>query len=363
MKFKIEKSAIMDGLHKVQSIVNPRPTIPVLANIHIAVDGDTLSLSTTDLEVSVRANAQVITLEEGEITLPAKRIFSIFRELPNSEIEVNVDDLSIAAIQCGSSYFKVVGMPAEEFPPLPSFEGDMSYTVDEGIFKEMLQKTSYATSHDETRPILNGALLSFRDEKLTIVATDGRRLALVEQEVEFPDGESRDIIVPTKTVNELLRTLGEKGELRIQATDKQVAFEFADMLIISKQISGTFPNFRQVIPTQCEQRIAIEREGLQTAVKRVSLIGNDQSTVKMTFGENTLEISTEAPDVGEARETMPIKYDGPSINVSFNPEFLLDPLKNLTSDEIYMELTDELSPGVVKSDVPFLYVIMPMRLN
>jgi len=364
MKFKVDKTAMLDGLQKVLTIINPRTTLPVLSNILLEAKEDKLWLSTTDLEVSVRTTVEAKIETEGATTLPAKRISSIFKELPSQEVEIDIDERDTAAIQCGFSFFKIVGISDEDFPPLPRFEGNRNYTLEQGVFKEMLQKTSYASSADETRAILNGVLLSFKDEKLVVVATDGRRLALVEQEVEFPADAEGDLVIPTKTVNELLKTLQDEGQIKIHASDNQVAFEFSDILIVSKLIEGTYPNFRQVIPSQSEERIAIEREGLHTAVKRVSLMANDQSsTVKMTFANNRLLITTETPEVGEARESLPIKYEGKEITVSFNPEFVMAPLRFLESDEIFMELTDELSPGVIKSNVPFLYVLMPMRVS
>ena len=228
----------------------------------------------------------------------------------------------------------------------------------------MLQETSYAASNDETRVVLNGVLIAFKDEKIVVVATDGRRLALVEQELEFPQESEGSFIIPSKTVNELLKTLSDTGELVIQLLDTQVAFEFDNMLIISKLIEGAYPNYRQVIPSGCEIRIPVEREGLLTAVKRVALIAKEQQcTVRLAFESNLLEITTEAQDIGSAREAIPVKYDGVRIEVAFNPDFLMEPLKNLKSDEIYMELTDDMSPGVIKSNVPFIYVIMPMRIS
>ncbi|MBU0678773.1 MAG: DNA polymerase III subunit beta [Verrucomicrobia bacterium] len=364
MKFTVNKELILEALQKVQAIVNPRTTLPILSNVLFQSDGKKLTLSATDLEVSVRTSIDAKVDKAGGTTLPARRLLSIVRELPSAEIEVDTDEKDIASIKCGPSFFKLVGISEDEFPPPPKFEGGKSYKMEQGVFKEMLQKTGYAASTDETRYILNGVLLSFQGEKLIVVATDGRRLALVEQEVEFPKKSEGDLVVPSKTVNELIRTLGDEGELTIQATENQVAFEFDDILIISKLIEGTFPNFRQVIPAQCEERVTIEREILFTALKRAALLTNDQSnSVKLLFTSNKLQIVTETPDVGESKETIPVKFSGKDVSVAFNPEFMMDPLKCLQSDEIHIEMTDELSPGVIKADVPFLYVLMPMRMS
>lgn len=364
MKLKVNKDVILEGLQKIQSVVSIRTTLPILQNILIKADKEKVWLSATDLEVSVRTSLQAEIGRPGASTLPARRIFSIFRELPAGEIEIEVDDKDQATIHCGSSVFKIVGISEDEFPPLPKFEGGRVYTLDQGVFKDMLRSTSYAASKDESRYILNGVLLSFRGEKLAVVATDGRRMALYEQEVEFPKEAEADLVLPFKTVDELLKTLQDEGPLKIQATENQVAFEFADMLIVSKLVEGTYPNFRQVIPAQCEERVSVEREALLTALRRVSLIASEKSnSVKLSFGKKRLEITAITPEIGEARESLAINYSGKAINISFNPEFLMDPLRNLVKDEIFIELTDDLSPGVVKSDIPFLYVLMPMRTS
>ena len=364
MKLTIEKDALLEALQKVQSIVGQRSTLPILSNVLLRAEGDSISLTTTDMEVCVKTSAAAEITEEGGTTLPARRFFSICRELPNGQVEIEVDAKDIATIRCGPSFFKLVGLSEEEFPPLPEFSESAVYTIDQNVFKEMLQKVVYASSTDETRYILNGSLLSFKDEKLTVVATDGRRLALVEQEVEFAEDTQVNLVVPTKTLNELIKTLGDEGILKIRVAGTQVAFDFDRILIISKLIEGTYPNFQQVIPAQCEERIAIDRETILNAVRRVSLLTDDQTaSIRLNFGKNKLELVSNSPEIGEARETIPVKYDGKEISIAFNPGFLMAPLRHLDSDEIFFELSDELSPGVIKTGVPFLYVLMPIRVS
>jgi len=374
MKLKVGKDVILEGFQKVQSIVSTRTTLPVLSNVLFKAEKNTLSLSTTDLEVSVRTTVDAKVSDAGATTLPARRLFSIFRELSANDIEIAVDEKNVATVKCGSSLFKVFGISEDDFPPLPKFQGGRTYSLDQGVFREMLRTTGYAASTDETRYVLNGVLLSFKEEKLTAVATDGRRLALVEQEVEFPKESEADLVIPTKTVDELIKTLQDEGPLKIQATENQVAFEFSargegssgsgDMLIVSKLIEGTYPNFRQVIPSHSEERVPVEREALLTAVRRAALMTSDKSnSVKLAVAKNRIEITAVTPEVGEARESIPVKYGGKELSVAFNPEFLMDPLKNIVGDEVYLELTDDLSPGVLKCDTPFLYVLMPMRMT
>jgi len=372
MKLTVSKDSILDGFQRVQNIVSTRTTLPILSNVLMKAEKDSLSLSTTDLEVSVRTQVKAKVSKAGATTQPARRLFSILRELPSADVEIEVDEKDMATVRCGASFFKVIGISEDEFPPLPKFQGGKTYTMEQATFKEMLRITSYAASTDETRYVLNGVLLSFRNEKLTAVATDGRRLALIDHELEFPKESEVELVVPTKTVAELVKTLGDEGNIKIQATDKQVAFEFTpqgagdggEMLIVSKLIEGTYPNFRQVIPSQCEERVAVERESLLNAVKRVSLMTSDRgNSIKLVMAKNRIQITAITPEVGEAEESIPVKYAGKELSIAFNPEFLLDPLRNLATDEVFLELTDELSPGVLKCDTPFLYVLMPMRMS
>lgn len=364
MKFSVEKSVLAAGLQAVQNVVSTRSTLPILANVLITAEEGAIYLSTTDLDVSVRCTLEGDIQETGATTLPVRRLSGIVRELPDCKLDLQSDEKDQTSVTTGSSFFKIVGLPADDFPLIPEAEGDFSYLIDQGIFKEMLRKTSYAASTDETRYVLNGVMLSFRDGKLTTVATDGRRLALAENEVEYPAESEADLILPSKAVSELMHVLKDNGSLRIYPKKNQVVFSFDGTTLASKLIDGTFPNFRQVIPAHCEERVTLEREQLLTALRRASLIIADRtSATKLTFEDNKLIILTLTPDVGESRETIPIKYNGKPITVAFNPDYMMDPLKNLTTDEISIELTDNLSPAVVKCDIPFLYVLMPMRVD
>lgn len=364
MKLKATKTDLLEGLQTVQNVVSVRSTLPILSNVLLNAEKGKLSLTTSDLDVSIRCSVEADVAKAGTTTLPARRLASIIRELPDSAVEVSVDDRDVATVDCGSSYFKIIGLSEDEFPPIPKPDGKLNYSIDQGVFREMLRKTAYAASSDETRFVLNGVLLSFKDGKLVMVATDGRRLALVENEVEYPTDAEKDMILPSKAVQELLHTLEDEGELKISAKDNQIVFEYQGILLTSKLIDGTYPNYKQVIPAECDERVTLERELLLTALKRVSLVTTDKSNAtKLTFAKNKLTVVMNTPDVGEARETLPIKYSGKEISVAFNPEYMMDPLRTLANDEVYLELTDELSPGVLKCDVPFLYVLMPMRIT
>jgi len=364
MKIKVNKEAIIDCLQKIQSVINPRNALPVLSNVLFKAENGKLELTATDMSLTVRATMEAEVLEPGSTTLPAKRIFGVFRELSVDEAEMEVNENNIAFIQAASSFFRIHGISEADYPSLPELTGAKSYTFEQSAFRNMLRLTSYAASTDANRQLLNGVLLSFKGGKLTVVATDSRRLALVDHEVEFPADAEMDLIVPLKTVDELIRTLGDAGELKIMASPKQIAFEFDGTLIVSKLVEGTYPNFRQVIPQSSGNRASLERETLLTAVRRTSqLVSDAVSGVKLTFTENRLEILAQAAEIGEGRETMDVKYSGPDIAISFNPAFLMDPLKSLTADEVFLDLTDDTSPGVMRSTISFVYVLMPIRVS
>jgi len=364
MKFTISKESFLDAIQQVQHVVSARTTLAILSNVLLRARDGHLELTTTDLDVGVTCGVPADVKEAGATTLPARRLATIVRELPAEEVEVSVDEKNVASIRSGPSYFKVLGLTSEEFPALPHFDEAREFKLEQSVLKDCLRKTAYAISTDETRYVLNGILFSFKDNNLTMVATDGRRLAMVEHEFEFPQSHDSDIIVPTKAVNELGRLLKDQGEVTIRVSHNQVGFDLGDSLLISKLIDGNYPNYRQVIPTETKERIPIEREAFLRAISRVSLLASDKSnSVKFQFTPGNVEIVASSPDIGEARETLAINYKGVPITIAFNPEFTMAPLRNLSVDEIHLHLIDEISPGVLRSGSTFLYVLMPMRVN
>jgi len=364
MKLSVSKEKLLEGLQTVQNVVSTRTTLPILSNVLLEAADGQLRLTTTDLDVGMRGAIEAAIEKPGAATLPARRLFTIVRELPSAEILLEVDSKSVASIRCGPSFFKILGLPQEEFPPLPKFEGAKTFTLRQKDLKDGLRKTAYAISTDETRYVLNGILFSFKDNKLTLVATDGRRLALVDIELEFPRSHEVDIILPTKAVTELARLVSEEGDIKMSVSENQVAFEVDGTLLVSKLIEGNYPNYRQVIPPEAKERITLERESFLNTVHRVSLLSSEKSnSVKLVFSRNNIDIMANTPEVGEARESLPVSYKGRDFSVAFNPEFLMAPLRNLPNDEVFLDLIDEMSPGVIKVQSPFLYVLMPMRIS
>jgi len=364
MKFSVTKEKLLECLQQVQNVVSTRTTLPILSNVLLQTNGGEIRLTTTDLDVGVRGSFEAEVEKEGATTLPARRLFNIVRELPSSEIQFDVDGKNAASIRSGQSFFKILGLPEEEFPPLPKFDESKVVTIRQKDLRDGLRKTSYAISTDETRYVLNGVLFSFKDNKLTLVATDGRRLAMVDIDLEFPRSHEGDIIVPTKAVTELQRLLTEEGDLRVSVSTGQIAFDLEKALLVSKLIEGNYPNYRQVIPSEMKERVTLERETFLNSLRRVSLLASDKSnSIKLNFSKNNIDITANTPEVGEAKESLPVTYKGREFSIAFNPEFLMAPLRNLTEDEIFLDLIDEMSPGVIKIQSPFLYVLMPMRIS
>lgn len=364
MKFQISKEAFLEALNQVQHVVSSRTTLPILSNVLIEAKDGMLKLTTNDLDVGVSGQVSADIEKAGSTTLPAKRLATIIRELPAENVEVSVDSKNHAEIKSGPSFFKIIGLGVEEFPALADFEEAKEFTISQKILKDALKKTSYAISNDETRYVLNGIYTSFRDSKLTLVATDGRRLAMVENELEFPASQECDVIIPTKAVNELYRLLGDVDEVIISLSDSQVRFTVGTSVLVSKLIEGSYPNYRQVIPAETKERIEINRGAFLETVRRVSLLSSDKSnSVKLSFGDNVIEIAANSPDIGKAEESIDVKYSGEQFSIAFNPEFLQAPLKNLDEDTIFLDLIDSMSPGVLRIDGAFLYVLMPMRVT
>ena len=364
MKFSVTKEKLLEGLQQVQNVVSTRTTLPILSNVLLQADGNEIHLTTTDLDVGVRGSCEAQVDKEGATTLPARRLFNIVRELPSSEIHFDVDGKNAASIRSGQSFFKILGLPEEEFPPLPKFEDAKVVTIRQKDLRDGLRKTSYAISTDETRYVLNGVLFSFKDNKLTLVATDGRRLAMVEIELEFPRSHEMDIVVPTKAVTELQRLLSDDGDVKVSMGSGQIAFDLSRTLLVSKLIEGNYPNYRQVIPAETKERVKMERETFLNSLRRVSLLASDKSnSIKLNFSKNNIDITANTPEVGEAKESLAVQYKGRDFSIAFNPEFLMAPLRNLSEDEVFLDLIDEMSPGILKIQTPFLYVLMPMRIS
>ena len=374
MKFKINRDHFANGLAQVLNVVGSKATMPILSNVLIEAEKDQISLSTTNLDLGIRCKIKAEVKETGSVTLPVKRLATIVRELPSVDVTFDGAPNHQVKLTSGGSTFKIMGIGKEEFPPLPEFGDEKAYTLEQSELISMLRSVSYTQSTDETRYILNGVYFNFRDEKLTLVATDGRRLALIAKEMEVPAASAGAIILPAKTVSELNRLLDKGSKVKINFNERRAAFQIATdkdtsglidhVYLYSKVVEGNYPNYQQVVPKETHQRIKLERELLLQCVHRAQLVCSEKSnSVKIKISSNLLEIFAASSDFGEAHESMAIGYSGPDLQVAFNPAFLMDPLKALTKDEVFFEVKDEVSPGVFKTLESFICVIMPVRMN
>ena len=364
MKIKIIRSKFIEGLKKVQNIVPGKGSLQIIQNAMLDASDGKLNLITTDIDISIKSTVDCEVVEAGATTLPVKLLFSTISSCAEGVVELETDIQERARISAGSAAFKLSGMNVADFPALPAAEDAFAYTLPQATLREMLRKTSYAVSQDETRKTLKGVLMSFKEGKLTMVATDGRRLALVEHEIEFPAAAEKDIILPSKVVAELQRSLSGDGEVKITIEKTQVAFNLGETQIYSKLLDEIYPNYRQVIPQSCKERIDVDRKLLLDAIDRASvMMMEESSSTRLTFDSNQLLVSSVAADIGEAKDIVPIKYSGEKIEIVFNPSYVKDPLKAIDDDEITIELNNGSSPAVIRCSVPFLYVMMPLRIN
>lgn len=364
MKFKIIRSKFLEGLKSVQNIVAGKGSLPILQNVLVEARGKELKMTTTDLDISITTRCECEVQELGVTTMPVKLLFNAIAKVAEGEVQIEVDAKERASIVAGNAKFKLAGMPESEFPKLPKDEEAYSYSIPQATLREMLRKVSYAASQDDTRRTLKGVLMSFKDSKLTMVATDGRRLALIENEIEFPKSEERDIVLPSKAVAELQRSLTGEEMVSLTVQKSQISFNLGTMMIYSKLIDEAYPNYKQVIPVETAEHITVDRQSLLDALDRASVMTMDEAhSTKLIFESGKLVVTSAASDIGEAKDEVPIKYVGEKIEIMFNPTYVMDPLKAIDDDEVTININNGHSPAVIKCSIPFLYVLMPLRIS
>jgi DNA polymerase-3 subunit beta len=375
MKFKVNRNHFFNGLSSVTNVVGNRATMPILQNVLIEAEGDMITLTTTNLDLGICCRIKASVSSPGRITLPVKKLVPIIRALSSADTIVELTGKDRVKITSGSSVFQLAGLPADQFPPISNFAGQPTITIDQDNLGSMLRKVSYAQSTDENRYILNGVFFEFSAGKLTLVATDGRRLAKCEQKLEGSE-KTLALILPARTITELSRLLKSGGKVHVSNNERQVGFTIdiptndeglVDRIqLVSKVVEGNYPNYRQVIPKDVGSKVRLEREKLLESVQRAALMTDDRSnTIRMTVSKKTqnLEISAKS-DSGEAHEPIAVKYDGPEVNIAFNPQYVIEPLRNVTEDEIDFEFKDDMSPGVIRGlKEDFLCVVMPQRIS
>lgn len=363
MKFKIKKDVLVSGIQAVQNVISSKSALPILSNVLLEAYQDSIRLTATDLDIGISCVLPVNTSEPGLITIPAKKLGEIVKELPSESISISTKKNNMVTIDTDTCQFKIVGLSSEEFPKLPEFKDREVIKIDQGVLKEMLNLTSFAVSFDETRYILNGILFKIEKGNINLVATDGKRLAVIDKKIN--QGTDKDIktIVPIKTIHELIRNLKDDGELSLVINNNQALFDLGNIVIISRLIEGEFPDYKQVVPGVSENKMFVERAEFLLAVKRAALLSTpDYQAIKFEMFKDKLVVSKTTPDVGESREELRIEYKGKELVIGFNPNYLLDVLKNLKEEKICLEVSDSDKPAVVRVD-GYTYVVLPMRLG
>lgn len=362
MKIKTSKENLLQGIQTVQNIVSGKATLPILSNILIETKTDAIKLNATDLDIGISCEISVNIHEEGAITIPAKKLSDIIRELPSGDVTITTKKNNQIDIEGENCRFKLIGLPKEEFPKFPEFKEVEIISIDQGVLKEMFRLTSFAVSHEESRYVLNGILLEITDQVLRVVATDGRRLAKIESKLAVNTKKDINVIIPIKAVHEIIRNLKDEGQLSFLTSTNQVLFDLNGTLIATRIIEGEFPNYQQVIPEPITPKIKISTQNLLSAIKRANLLTTpDFQAIKFEVFKDKIIVSKTTPDVGESREEIPVEYGGNELIVGFNPQFLIDVLKSVNSETIELELYGSDKPGVMRLD-NYLYLALPMRI-
>ncbi|MFH1790440.1 MAG: DNA polymerase III subunit beta [Candidatus Omnitrophota bacterium] len=365
MEFEINKDEFLKGLQAVQNAISQKNTLPILANLLLETEHDNVKLTATDLDIGISSYVASNMKEAGAITIPAKKLIDIIKEMPQENaVSIVLKKNNMITIDCGKAHFKIIGLPKDEFPQIPEFKNKDNLTIQQKTLKEMLTVTSFAVSKDETRYVLNGVLMEIEKEKITIAATDGRRLAVSVKQLPEKTNIVKKVIIPAKTIQELQKTLNDDGDVKIYFGDSQILFDLDKTKIISRLIEGEYPNYEQVIPKEKKEKIKIKREDLLASARRASLFVNpDSLAVKVDITKNKMIVSKSAAYIGEVRDEIGVEYAGRNISIGFNPNYIIDVLKSLDDESIYFELEDTDKPGVIRKGNEFIYVVLPMQVT
>lgn len=364
MKVYFMKNNLLTGVQIAQDVVSSKTTLPILSNFLIEASSDGVKITATDLDVGITTKVQAKIEKEGAITIPARKFADIIKELPDVEISLEIKKNNQVTIEAKPCFFKIMGLPKEEFPIPPKLLKIEKVTLKQTVFKKMLRLTSFAVSRDETRYVLMGIFFKVNCELLELAATDGRRLAVVREKIEAPKDIKKELIVPTKTINELNRILGEDGEIDILFGENQVCFDLNGTRIISRVIEGEFPNYAQVVPGEIKDKIMVDKDRFFEAIRRIALLTNqDSPSLKIEVFKNKIVVSKNTPELGQGQDVVDLleEYQGREFAIGFNPVYLIDVLKNIAETEIGLEVMSGDKPGVIRQGERYVYVVLPMQ--
>jgi len=368
MQFTIGQAEFLDTLSAVSNIVPTRTPLPIIGNLMIVADSDTLQVSATDLDISVTMSIAASVDKPGTLTLPAKKLTDMIRALPSSPVRVKGKNEHVT-IECESSHFKVHGLPADDFPSFPDLDFDTGLMVTAGTVEKLAAHTRFAASTEDTRPILNGVLWELQDEKMQMVATNGHRLArYIMSASNGNGGASKSVIIAPKALAQVGRIFAPDDELKVAMDDRQIGFKGDRGVVFSRLIEGPYPNYEQVIPVDNDKLARADKERLMAALRRMAVMASDQThRVRLSLNEDTMRFHVSTPDVGEASDEIPITYEGDPIDIGFNANYLLEVLRYVDTDEVEItfkapERAAILRPTGEDQDT-YLCLVMPLRLQ
>jgi DNA polymerase-3 subunit beta len=370
MEFTVRKFDLLQELTLIQGVVERKTTIPILANVLVRAEGGELGIAATDLEIGLKSVCPSKTTVPGTITIPAKRLYEIVRALPDKEIRFKKGEANWVTVTCGSSRFRIAGLPQEDFPSLPEPKGPV-IKVAADVIAKLITRTVFAISTEDSKYTLSGALLVLKPGSVTMVATDGHRLAHIEKTESLEDvSEEIKVLVPKKAMTELVRMISETADtdrIGFARDDNHLFFDMGKRHLISRMLTGQFPNYEAVLPRSNDRSFTINREEIASAIRRVAILSDERSrTVKLSVGSGILEIAASHSDLGEAHESIEIPYNKEDLQVGFNYQYLLDFLNTSDDPEVSFEFKDSESAAQLRGQPPgdynYRYVVMPMRI-
>jgi DNA polymerase III subunit beta len=363
MKVTSSREEFVGRLGVVSRAVSTRSSVQILAGVLLEAAGGELRLAATDMELSLRTSLDAQVESDGSVVVPGRLLVDIARLLPDSDVQIEhrVEE-GVLAVTCGSASYRLHTYSAEDFPRLPDVDDTQIFTVDAEALLETVSQVSRSASRDESRPVLTGILARFEPGKLVMAATDSYRLAVKETDLA---GSSQELeaIIPARALAELARIVGSATQLELGVQENQVAFRTGDAVLTTRRIDGQFPNVKQLLPEQFEHVVTLPRSELLEVVRRVSVMAQRNSPLRLRFADGELNISAQTQDVGEAKESLPAPFAGDPLEIGFNPEFLRDGIESVQSDEVQLKLISPLRPGLIQGEGDdYSYLIMPIRL-
>lgn len=375
MQFIISREDLVQVINHIQNIVAPKTPIPILSNFLLEAIDDRLVLTATDLTVGVRCQCPARVIQPGSTTLPAKRFSELLRTLTASHIEITTNERDVATIKADASVFKMHGMPRADFPDLPDYSSATQIKFKQSELKDMFFRTAFAVSKEDTRYVFTGVCLQIINGFARFIGTDGKRLARASTLVPVEVGANCECIIPIKAVDEIMKMLKQDDdECIFFVMPDKVAVKANDTIIVSKLLSGDYPDVEKVIPSQSNSFVTLHREELMALLRQIALFTSEQShSIRFSFMNGELHLNGGVMDVGEGKVSMPVNYDGPPFHIAFNPSFFLDILRHSKNETVTMGFSDAFNPGIITDgDIKFqaqgelpspLFVLMPMRLN